>query len=159
MILGWPLAFGYLVWRFQRMPGELSDREEERLLAEFSEQQERERLLSLTSDTGWRVPYADAVSLEGERWWTTRWRTGSTLLVVQENGVFDRYWCAYELCRLEPRLIAALPMSEYRSAEELLADVPSIYSPKVDSLARWTQVPAYVGRSLAATAAWVGRNA
>jgi hypothetical protein len=113
-------------------------------------------------DGGWAAPNAATQRLTGQRWWTPKWRSGTALLVVQEDGLFDRYWCTYEMHELAPSLVSAIPLSDCRTAEDLLGDAVQPSSPWVPESGAvhypWKPVPAYVDRSLGATAAWVGRQ-
>lgn len=118
-----------------------------------------ETTLSLVSEDGWAVPDAEERSLEGRRWWTGGAGMSAAMLVVAEGDLFGRSWNVYEIEDQEPRLIAAIPLATAPSVHDLLGeqvDAADGQSPASGSV--WTQVPAHVERSLAATAAWVGRN-
>ncbi len=84
------------------------------------------------------------------------------LVIEQDDFVFERHWCVYEIDELEPRLIWAVPRSAVPTIQNLLGET---VRPRYDWEPRrgaihypWKPVPAYVARSLGATAAWAGRQ-
>jgi hypothetical protein len=84
------------------------------------------------------------------------------LAVEQDDFVFEPHWCVCEIDELEPRLIWAVPQSAVPTIQKLLGEAVQPSQPWVlrrsASHYPWKPVPAYVGRSLGATAAWAGRQ-
>lgn len=84
------------------------------------------------------------------------------LVVEEEDFVFGAHWCVYEIEGLEPRLIAALPKQAVSTIQDLLGESVQpryAWQPRRAAVSYpWKPVPAYVRRSLGATAAWAGRQ-
>jgi hypothetical protein len=115
----------------------------------------------LAGDEGWAVD--PDFRLTGSRWWRHGLGDDPTILaVLQDDFVFEPHWCVYELERLEPRLVWAVPLSAVPTIQKLVGDAVQPSQPWVPRRAAihypWKPVPAYVGRSLGATAAWAGRQ-
>jgi hypothetical protein len=160
--LGGPLLFvALIVDEFFGVGERLHEWRLDRELAALARERERTRLRPLVRDGGWAVPNGDTQRLTGGRWWTPNFDTGS-LLVVEEEGLFDRYWCTYEMHELAPSLTSAVPMSDCRMVQDLLGDAVQPWNQWIPRMGAvdypWKPVPAYVDRSLAATAAWVARQ-
>jgi hypothetical protein len=84
------------------------------------------------------------------------------LLAEQVDFLFDPHWCVYQLEGLEPRLLWAVPRSAAPIIQNLLGPAMQPSSPWLPRQGAvhypWKPVPAYVDRSLGATAAWFGRQ-
>lgn len=93
------------------------------------------------------------------RWSARGLRGAPALLVVeQDDFVFQCHWCVYEVEEPRPLLAAAVPVSAVRTIQDPLLDAvqprTGLRRGAVDY--PWKPVPAYVTRTLGATAAWVG---
>jgi hypothetical protein len=169
---GWPalMVTGMFLTGDLELPGRVDEWLEERAWRRY----ERERLAAervpadedfttavLVGDERW-VADPD-LRLTAGHWWTLGLRDDPTMLVVeQDDVVFEPHWCVYEIEELEAGLLWAVPRLAVPTIQKLLGHAVQPSEPWVPRQGAihypWKPVPAYVDRSLGATAAWVGRQ-
>jgi hypothetical protein len=172
IMFGWPLIM--VTAMFLTGDLELPERVSEWLDERAWRKYEREQLLAeqvpadeefttgvFSGGDHWAVD--TELRLTGGRWWRLGLRDSPAMLAVeQDDFVFEPHWCVYELVELEAVLLWAVPISAVPTILELVGPAVRPSSPWVPRQGAvhypWKPVPAYVDRSFAATAAWVGRQ-